>query len=204
MINLQSATITKFSDFNVFEHLRETHTDLDLHVTETIKLKGNNVYKAVFKSKKIYEVVRGVVKLGSYNQEGTPFVYDVIGDGDFFGNFEYLNNNQFYEYSKTIVDCKLRVYDLDFIKEAILQDPLLTDWFIRYLVKRWCNAEKKVKMSNEKGTVEKLRYLKAYFNHRVHDYLGDEYILFDLLTQKDLGDLIGTTRQSIAQALEKV
>lgn len=204
MINLHSASIKKFSNFSVYQHLKKNYPHVDLYATETIKLKGNNIYKAVFKSKKIYEVIRGAVKLGSYNQEGTPFVYDIIGDGDFFGNFEYLENNQFYEYSKTIIDCKIRVYDLDFIKKAIQEDPVLTDWFIRYLVKRWCNAEKKVKMSNEKGTVEKLRYLKAYFHNKVHDYLGDEYILFDLLTQKDLGDLIGASRQTIAQALEKI
>ena len=149
MINLHSASIKKFSNFSVYEYLKENYQNVDLYSTETIKLKGNHVYKAVFKSKKIYEIIRGAVKLGSYNQEGAPFVYDVIGDGDFFGNFEYLNNNQFYEYSKTIVDCKIRVYDLDFIKKAIQEDPVLTDWFIRFLVKRWCNAEKQVKMSNE-------------------------------------------------------
>lgn len=204
MINLHAASIKKFSNFSVYEHLKENYENVDLYTTETIKLKGNHVYQAVHKSKKIYEVIRGAVKLGSYNQEGTPFVYDVIGNGDFFGNFEYLNNNQFYEYSKTIVDCKIRIYDLDFIKKAIQEDPVLTDWFIRYLVKRWCNAEKKVKMSNEKGTLEKLRYLKTYFDNKVHDYLGDEYVLFNLLTQKDLGDLIGASRQTIAQTLEKI
>ncbi|NIJ43912.1 CRP-like cAMP-binding protein [Wenyingzhuangia heitensis] len=204
MINLHSATIKKFANFNVYEHLKENYPDIDTYVTETIILKGNHVYKAIYRSRKIYEIVRGAVKLGTYSQDGKPFIYEVIGDKDFFGNFEYLQNKQFYEYSKTIIDCKIRVYDIDFIKKAIVEDPILTDWFIRYLVKRWCNAEKKVKMSNEKGTLEKLRYLKTYFDDKVHDYVGDEYTLFDLLTQKDLGDLIGTTRQSIANALEKL
>ncbi|TXE13117.1 Crp/Fnr family transcriptional regulator [Seonamhaeicola algicola] len=204
MINLHSATIKKFQNFDVHQHLKEHYPDLDNYVTETIKLKGNNVYKAIFRSKNIYQIVRGAVKLGTYNQEGKPFIYEVLGDGDFFGNFEYLENKQFYEYSKTMIDCKLRVYNLDFIKRVVMDDPILTDWFIRYLVKRWCNAEKKVKMSNEKGTTEKLRYLSTYFDNKVHDYSGNEYVLFNLLTQKDLGDLIGTTRQSIAAALEKL
>ena len=49
-----------------------------------------------------------------------------------------------------------------------------------------------------------LLYLKEYFQEKVLDCSGQEYDLFDLLTKKDLGDLIGATRQTIANTLRKV
>jgi DNA-binding MarR family transcriptional regulator len=41
------------------------------------------------------------------------------------------------------------------------------------------------------------------FDVPVKDANGHEYILFDLLTQKDLGDLSGVTRQTISNILKK-
>ena len=51
---------------------------------------------------------------------------------------------------------------------------------------------------------ENLLLLQSFFNVSVNDIHNNEFILFNLLTQKDLGDLIGASRQSIAKALKSL
>ena len=90
-----------------------------------------------------------------------------------------------------------------FFKSIIIHDPKISEWFNYYLVKRWCIAETKLVKMNSRGIGEKLDFLRDHFGRTIHDIHQKDHILFDLLTQKDLGDLIGTTRQTVANALKK-
>ncbi|MEL4307018.1 Crp/Fnr family transcriptional regulator [Joostella sp. CR20] len=204
MVNPNSANSNNFRNFDFYNYVKNNYKNHSAFIHEAIEPKNNFIYEACTKSKYIYEVVQGAVKLGSYTQDGSPYIYDVIGQGNFFGNYEFLNDGQFYEYSKTLLDCRLRRYNLNFFKSTVLTNPIVSEWFISYLVSRWVNAEKKIRMANEKGALEKLKYLKYYFNYQVNDCFGEEYLLFELLTQKDLGDLVGATRQTIANTLQKI
>ena len=141
------------------------------------------------------------MKLGGYSELGKEYVYDVLQHNDFFGNLKYLTN-EFQEFSKVIIDTRIRIYNLSFFKKVIIENPAVSEWFIAYIVQRWCTAEKKLGTINEKGTVEKIKYLQDFFNITVRDTNNQSYILFNLLTQKDLGDLIGVSRQAISKALK--
>ena len=194
---------TNYENFDLFHYLTDSlGHKLDDKVSELIVQKNEYIYKPPLEHRYIYEVINGALKLGSYTEQGEEFVYDVVSEKDFFGNLKYLNN-QFFEFSKTLTTTRLRVYQLSFFKEVIVEEPTIAEWFISYIVKRWCTAEKKLRKINERNTSEKLRFLESYFNKNINDDTGFTYKLYDLLTQKDLGDLIGATRQTISSALKK-
>ncbi|WP_299672050.1 Crp/Fnr family transcriptional regulator [uncultured Polaribacter sp.] len=193
----------KLKTFSLYDYLKnDLQLNLNHLVTEIEVSKNDYLYRPPIIENFIYEIVDGAMKLGSYKESGEEYVYDVIHSGDFFGNLKYLNN-QFYEFSKPLIDTRIRVYDLSFFKRVITENPKTAEWFISYLVKRWCVAEKKLGKVNEKNTIEKIRFLRHFFNVSVKDSQGTPFMLYDLLTQKDMGDLVGTTRQTIANALKK-
>lgn len=173
-----------------------------LEIKENLIEKNNHIYKPPNNNGFIYEIVSGAVKLGSYSEQGEEYVYDILQKGDFFGNLRYLNG-QFFEFSKTLIDTKVRIYELNFFKKTITNDPQLSDWFISYLLKRWCISEKK--MGNIMGNKieERIAFLMNLLNSPVTNAKGEQFLLFDLLTQKDLGDLSGVTRQTIATIIKK-
>ncbi|MDP5230069.1 MAG: Crp/Fnr family transcriptional regulator [Cellulophaga sp.] len=173
-----------------------------LEIKENLIEKNNHIYKPLNNNGFIYEIVSGAVKLGSYSEQGEEYVYDILQKGDFFGNLRYLNG-QFFEFSKTLIDTKVRIYELNFFKKTITNDPQLSDWFISYLLKRWCISEKK--MGNIMGNKieERIAFLMNLLNSPVTNAKGEQFLLFDLLTQKDLGDLSGVTRQTIATIIKK-
>ena len=166
-------------------------------IREIIVKKNDYIYTPSSDHLYMFEILDWAIKLGSYTEDGEEFTFDVLLAKDFFGDLKYLNN-QFFEYSKALIDSRIRIYNRDFFKEMVLQSPAVSEWFISYLVKRWCSAEKKLKKLHEKKAEEKLTFLSFFFDLKVKDIHGSSYTVIDLLTQKDLGDLIGVTRQTVA------
>ncbi|MCG8384300.1 MAG: Crp/Fnr family transcriptional regulator [Cytophagales bacterium] len=191
-----------YDAFRMYDYLKASHPNLEQHVSTKVFKKGTYIYTPIQKIKHMYEVVEGAVKIGSHSEDGEEVVYDVLHKADFFGNLKYLNG-QFYEFSKALVDTKVRLYDLSFFKSIIVHDPQVSDWFNYYLVKRWCIAEIKLLKMNSKSIAEKLDFLRDHFSKIIQDIHQNNYVLFGLLTKKDLGDLVGTTRQTVANALKK-
>lgn len=189
--------------FCLYVHLKNSGNPNFINSVREVSVPKNEfIYKPPLMENYMYEVVEGVVKLGGYSETGEDHTHDVVYTGDYFGNLKYLNG-QFFEFSKTLVDTRIRIYDLAFFKKSIVENPVTSEWFIAYLLKRWCLAEKKLGQVNERSTFQKLEFLKSHFDISVLDIHGEEHILYDLLTQKDKGDLIGATRQTIASALKK-
>lgn len=173
-----------------------------IDITEELIDRNRHIYRPPNNESFIYEIVSGAVKLGSYSEQGEEYVYDVLQQGDFFGNLRYLNG-QFFEFSKALIDTKIRVYELSSFKKTITNDPQLSDWFISYLLKRWCNSEKKIGNIMSNKIEDRISYLTELFNLDVYSVNGQQFKLFELLTQKDLGDLSGATRQTIATIIKK-
>ncbi|WP_339925948.1 Crp/Fnr family transcriptional regulator [uncultured Cyclobacterium sp.] len=189
-----------YRGFNFFEHISSLSSCQYFGKVREIVIKKNEyIYTPSSDHQYIYEIVQGAVKLGSYTEDGEEFIFDVLFKDDFFGDLKYLNN-QFFEYSKALIDTKIRIYSRDFFKQMVVLSPELSEWFISYLVKRWCSTEKKLKKSHEKKAREKVTFLNLYFDINVKDAEGFDFALIDLLTQKDLGNLIGITRQTVANS----
>lgn len=193
-----------YRTFDVHNHIFSTKNRLAKNsITEIVLSKMEHIYRPPDNEGCIYEIVTGAVKLGSYSENGESYIHDVVKKGDFFGNLKYLNG-QFFEFAKTIVDSRLRVYDLSFFRSTIVNDPLLADWFISYLLKRWCTSEKKLGNISGNNTEERVRFLKKLFDLKIKDTHGEEFILLELLTHKNLGDLAGATRQTISNILKRM
>lgn len=187
-----------YRNFNFFETISTIHQDeIFGKVSEAIIKKNEFLYDPSSEHLYIFEILEGAIKLGSYTDDGEEFTFDVLLKGDFFGDLKYLNN-QFFEFSKALVDTKVRVYNRDFFKKMVVASPKISEWFISYLVKRWCSAEKKLKKLHEKKPKEKLSFIGSFLDVQINDIHGTTFNLVNLLTQKDLGDLIGVTRQTVA------
>lgn len=192
-----------YKNFNIHDHLLGSNPNEAIQFTssKTFK-KGETIYAPGEVLHQMYEIVEGSVKLGSYSEDGEEIVYDVLTKGDFFGNLKYLDVH-FFEFSKVLVDTEIRCYDLAFFKELIIKDHKVSDWFHYYTVKRWCDAEFKLVKINARSVMEKLQFLHDRFGHDIYDVHEKKYFLFDLLTKKDLADIIGATRQTVASSLKK-
>jgi len=189
--------------FSIYEHLKAADKyDLDEHIRTIEVRKGEYVYLPSEPMNSMFEVMQGVIKLGSYSEEGTETVYEILQPGEFFGNLKYLDDKLFVEFSKALVNTRLRVYKLPFFKRIIVHDPVVAEWFNKRVVLRWWKAENKLFKASSENARSKIIALYKEMNRMAADCQGKEHHLFSLLTKKDIGDIIGATRQTVATTLK--
>ena len=193
------------SSFSLHEYLQQCERLEALDETSEVMYgRGRYVYVPGESLYSMYEVVSGAVKIGSYSEDGDEVIYDVLSEGDFFGNLKYLEPSHFFEFAKTLSKTSLRIYNLPFFKHLIVHDPQVSEWFNYYIVKRWSKIEKRLFYVNNKDTEARLRYLIKHLDVAVVDSTGRTFRLMDLLSQQDIGNLIGVSRQTVSKYLHSV
>tara|TARA_R110001592_G_scaffold267888_3_gene534012 strand:- start:772 stop:1371 length:600 start_codon:yes stop_codon:yes gene_type:complete len=189
---------------NLIEYLGSSDDyALDRVVKEIYVAKDQQIYQPGQQTNSIYEIVSGAVKLGSYGSQGQDITYDILSAPDTFGNLKYLNG-QFFEFAKTIIPCHLRVYQLDFFKRIIVEDPKVSEWFNKNAVRRWSIAESRLFSIRSANSIERLQVIYNDFDREIVDSENRKHHLFSLLTKQEIGDLTGMTRQTVSQVIKKI
>lgn len=189
--------------YGPFTYLTEEGIKVAGRLLETIQLeKGHLIYQPPQLITPIFEIVSGAVKIGSYSPEGVEVCYDILRPGDFFGNLRYLQG-QFSEFSKTLTSTELRVYDADFFKQLVTNQPKLAEWFFKELVIRWCRAENRLYAVRSLDPAEKVNRILPYFQDQITDADGKIINLRKMVTLQDIADLTGLTRQTVSKVLQE-
>ena len=201
--NLFGETKTfNMENFSLYAYLRESmrYDDIERQIAFKEFDKNTYIYNPGDSQKHIYLIDSGVVKIGSYDENGDEVVYDVLIPGEIFGNLKYLNDH-FFEYARALCGCRLLAFNRDFFKQIIVNDPKVSEWFNITIVKRWCKAETRL-MFMTKGKIEaRVNNIIRELSHKIKDKNGIYHQVIDLLTYEDLANLAGTTRQTLAKKL---
>lgn len=165
--------------------------------------KGFLIYRPPQRITPIFEILKGVVKIGSYSTEGEEVCYDILKPGDFFGNLQYLNG-QFSEFSKTLTTTEVNAFDLDYFKQLVTNHSKLSDWFNGELVNRWCRAEDRLYAVRSLAALEKVKRILPYFQEDISDASGKTHDLLKLVTFQDIADLTGLSRQTVSKVMQQL
>lgn len=177
--------------------------NLPLVMKELTIGKGESIYTPGSSTYYMYEIASGAVKLGSYGNQQQKVTYDVLSHPDTFGNLRYLNG-QFFEFADSLMPTKLRAYQLDFFKRVIVEDPVISEWFNKTTVARWCVAETRLFKVRALSRAENLRSIVEELNQTVTDAKGRIRNILNELSMQDLGDLTGMTRQTVSNLLQQI
>lgn len=164
--------------------------------------KGDWVYKSGQPSTRIYEVVAGVIRTSNLTEEGDEVTADILTHTDLFGNLGVLPDS-FTGNAKALTDTHLRSYDVCFLSNLKTTDPIVNAWFNGYIMHRWSILEERVLLFSTRRTITRVNFVHERFDKKVEDAHGKHHILLELLTQKDIADLVCATRQTVSAILRK-
>ncbi|MFD2571624.1 Crp/Fnr family transcriptional regulator [Spirosoma soli] len=166
--------------------------------------RGTYIYQPGDAQTHIHLIQKGVVKIGSYSSDGERVIYDVLQPGEFFGDLDYLNNGiEFFEFAKAATSITVFSIELAHFKYVIVHDPVASEWFNRNVVRRWWKAETRL-LHMTRGNIDtRLDNLRREYHHPVRDNANRLHTIFDLLSQQDIADLTGTTRQTASKKLKQ-
>jgi CRP-like cAMP-binding protein len=165
--------------------------------------KGDVIYGPGGPFPGICEVLAGVVRISALTEAGEEVTTDILTRADLFGNLKALPENTT-ELARALTDSVVCLYDADQFGQLIATDTRAGEWFRNYLMQRWQNLERRFLRINTCKSAENVAFLYKSLNRTVNDAYGREQPILKVITQKDMADLIGATRQTVAAAMRKI
>ena len=166
--------------------------------------RGEYVYLTTDRLETLFLVNQGALKVGSYSASGQEVTYDVLTRGELVGNLHYLPGNTFSEFAKALTKVSVMTHPVHAFKEQIRYDVQLADQFQRMIVRRWCRAETRLFHIASLNSTQRIVQLLNQYPSQVVGADGQSHSLRDLLTQQDVADLCGLTRQTTSRILKKL
>ncbi|MBN1117223.1 MAG: Crp/Fnr family transcriptional regulator [Bacteroidales bacterium] len=145
---------------------------------------------------RLYEIISGGAKLYGYSPSGEDVLIDVAVAGDFIESHDYSVSG-YEEFAITLVETQLKVHFLlEQSLENQLQNPVISR-YIKYLSKRTAHLRRRLINTCSSNANTRLSYTRKFYDLEIRDSSKNPYRLIDLLSQKELGQLGGVTRQTV-------
>ncbi len=168
------------------------------HVLE----RGQYLYQPTDRQDTLYVVERGVLKVGSYSPRGKEVTYDVLTRGELVGNLQYLPDNTFSEFARALTSVLVVLHPVRTFKKLVQQDVHLAHEFHQMIIRRWCRAETRLFHIASLTPTQRVTKLLKQYPSPITDAEGRTHSVRNLLTQQDIANLCGLTRQTTARILK--
>ncbi len=165
--------------------------------------RGEYLYQPTDRLDTLYVVERGALKVGSYSPRGKEVTYDVLTRGELVGNLQYLPDNTFSEFARALTSGRVVLHPLRTFKKLVQQDRHLAEEFHQMVVRRWCRAETRLFHIASLTPTQRVAKLFEQYPLPIADAEGRGHPLRNLLTQQDIANLCGLTRQTTARILKE-
>ena len=191
-------------DHKLFRNLSFSEIDA-LCILKKFKRGKKNEYIELPHSNKerIYFLKQGAVKLMRIDEQGDEVLLDLLQKGDLFGdlNLEKASQNQdfFKVVSNEAIIC---TFLREKLEEVMFKKPDFALNYIKFIgfnFKRIQNSYKNILFKDARTRL--LLLLNLIIEKENHEG-NDEFVLPCYITQKDLGQLICTTRQTIISLIK--
>lgn len=182
----------KFADFE------------DKHEFRNYK-KGEFVYFEQDASKKIYLIAHGKIKIAYYKEDGREVVKAILSKGEIFGELALIGEENRSDFAEVLVnDTVLCPMDIETAQLLMLENKtfsLKINKLIRFQIKK---LERRIDLLVFKDVKTRLlEFFIELIEERGKFYM-DFYETNHNFTQKDIADLIGTSRQTVTTLMNEL
>lgn len=192
-------------DHKLFRNLSFSEIDALCILKKFKKSKKNELIDLPFSDKeRIYFLKQGIIKLVKINAEGEDILIDILQKGDLFGDLNLeqpTENNEFFKVvSNEAIIC---TFYREKLEEVMFKKPDFALNYIKFIgfnFKKIQNSYKNILFRDAKTRI--LLLLNLIIEKDQID--STSYTLPNYLTQKDIAQLICTTRQTIITLLKEL
>ena len=195
--------IPRIEELPLFDCLNEAEKDHLKNCTEyrTVKKHGY-IYLPDEMSGHIYVLLKGTIKIGSYSDSGREVIKCVVYPEDIFGELGLVGEPIRKDFAKTLNDevkiCILKTSDFQYL---MANNQALSFRVINIIGKRLRRAEQRLEALIFKDARSRIvDFLKENVKRRGLR-IGYEMLLKHTLTQQDIANLTGTSRQTVTSVL---
>ncbi|MGH7065549.1 MAG: Crp/Fnr family transcriptional regulator [Stellaceae bacterium] len=163
---------------------------------------GQEIYAKGSPGQSMFAVLRGAAKMSSVSSEGKEIVLNIIYEGDIFGEIALLDGKERSADAVAMIDCQVLVFNRRDVLPVLERHADICLMLIRIL----CERLRRTSAQVEDVLFRHLeaRIAKALLELAQHTSgPGGRGAPLDLhLSQRDLGNLVGSTRESVNKQLQ--
>jgi CRP/FNR family transcriptional regulator len=167
--------------------------------------KGDVIYFSSSDVPRIFLLKKGSIKIVEIDADGNETIKDIIQKGDLFGELTLENDINSNEYAKALTDevaiCSFLMSDFE---NLMLQNPNLALTYTKFVglkMKRIKNNYSNLMSKDAKTRL--FTFIKEWAD-REGKKDGNKVVLENYLTQADIAQIIGTSRQTATQLLNEM
>ncbi|MFT4524542.1 MAG: CRP/FNR family cyclic AMP-dependent transcriptional regulator [Bacteroidia bacterium] len=191
---------------DVFDGLPEAEFQLlgSLSNIKTIR-KSNFIYQPGDVADKVFFVLDGMVKTGTYNEEGKEAIKHIICKSEMFGELGLSGVDERSDFAATLKkEATVLFLPVSEMKRAMSRNPELGLNLINKLGNRIKQSEKRLEELIFKDSRARIiSFIRTQADKTGQNY-GDEVLIKHGLTQQDMANLTGTSRQLVTIILNEL
>lgn len=192
-------TLSEFSLFQniVAEHLRMLETEAD-----TLSMPRHSfVYLPDDAAQVVYFLQSGIVKIGNHTDDGREIIREILHPGSTFGELALLGQTSRQNFAKVMQPCTLWVLTTRSLRRVLRESNQLSDNLLNRVGNRLMRTERRLEGLIFKDARQRIVDFLLDTAHRRGRRVGYETHFKHNLTQQDIANLTGTSRQTVTSVL---
>lgn len=167
--------------------------------------KGDVIYFSSSDVPRIFLLKKGNIKIVAIDEEGNETIKDIIQKGDLFGELTLESDKNSNEYAKALTDevviCSFLLSDFE---NLMLQHPNLALTYTKFVGLKMKRIKNSYANLMSKDAKTRLYTFIKEWAEKEGKIQGNKVTIENYLTQADIAQIIGTSRQTATQLLNEM
>ncbi len=167
--------------------------------------KGEIIYLSSSDVPRIFLLKKGNIKIVAIDEDGKETIKDIIQKGDLFGELTLESDENTNEYAKALTDevsiCSFLMSDFE---NLMLQNPNLALTYTKFVGLKMKRIKNNYSNLISKDAKTRLYTFIKEWAEREGKFTGNKVCIENYLTQADVAQIIGTSRQTATQLLNEM
>ena len=167
--------------------------------------KGDIIYFSSSDAPRIFLLKKGNIKIVEMDEDGNETIKDIIQKGDLFGELTLESDRNSNEYAKALTDevaiCSFLLSDFE---NLMLQNPNLALTYTKFVGLKMKRIKNNYSNLISKDAKTRLHTFIKEWAEREGKQDGNKVTIENYLTQADIAQIIGTSRQTATQLLSEM
>ncbi len=194
---MQDIKLTYLSNIDIFKDLTESElAEMDRQITMSSSPAGKMFYMPEDSGEVLFLLKKGRVQLYRISPNGKKLVVATLGPGAIFGEMSLVGQGMHNTFAESVDECLLCVMSRADVERLMREKPMVAFRFVEALGDRLTQLESRL----EDIAFKSIPARHARLLLRLASEEGDGMHI-DGYTHQDLGEMLGTYRETITQTL---
>ena len=166
--------------------------------------KGDYVYMPEDSSDKIFFIISGKIKIGSYRENDKEVAHTILQKGDVFGELAMIGETSRKDFAQAIEDSEIIPIKLEEVKKQMKNHSGLSILIMKMMGARVHEMEQRLESVVFKDSRTRIIEFIILSLEKSGQRMGYEWVLRNFITHQDIANITATSRQTVTMVLNEL